>query len=54
MVTDKDIITRYQEGKSISSLVRDTGRTRCSIEKLLQENKVAIRGGRKLIYLTNE
>lgn len=41
------IIKEYQEGKSISQLAKDYPVTYGWIQKMLRNNNVAIRGGRK-------
>lgn len=51
----KNIIQEYQQGKSIAQLLRDyPSFNRRQITKLLEENQIPIRGGRKKKQLTNE
>lgn len=52
---DKKIIQEYQEGKSISQILRDYPQyNRRQINKILLDNNITIRGGRKKKDLTNE
>lgn len=46
-MTQQELIQEYKDGKSISQLSRETEYTYCGIQKILRENNVAIRGGRK-------
>lgn len=48
------IIKEYQEGKSISQLAKDYPVTYGWIQKMLRNNNVTIRGGRKKIELTTD
>lgn len=51
----KNIIQEYQQGKSIAQLLRDYPFfNRRQITKILEENQISIRGGRKKKQLTNE
>ena len=51
----KNILQEYQQGKSIAQLLRDyPSFNRRQITKLLEENQISIRGGRKKKQLTNE
>ena len=51
----KNIIQEYQQGKSIAQLLRDyPSFNRRQITKILEENQISIRGGRKKKQLTNE
>lgn len=52
---DKKIVKEYQEGKSISQLLREyPNYSRHRIDKLLFENNVSIRGGRKRLEFSEE
>ena len=52
---EKEIIDRYVSGESISSIYRSgVGKGYSSIQKLLLENDIPIRGGRKKIQLSEE
>lgn len=53
-MTEQELIQEYLNGKSISALNRETSIPRRRIEKILKENNVAIRGGRKKRVLTSE
>ena len=51
----KNIIQEYQQGKSIAQLLKDyPSFNRRQITKLLEENQIPIRGGRKRKQLTTE
>lgn len=50
---DKIIIDQYLNGQSISALSRDYDLPYCRIQKILKDNNITIRGGRKKVYLTN-
>lgn len=53
-MTHQELIQEYQNGKSISQLSRETEYTYCGIQKILRDNKIAIRGGRKKKALSPE
>lgn len=46
-MTEEQLIKEYEAGKSISQLSRETIYTYGKIQKILRENNVTIRGGRK-------
>lgn len=53
-MNEENIIQEYLNGKSMVQLSKETSLPYCRIQKILKDNKIAIRGGRKKIVLTEE